>query len=100
MRRAAIDLFCTQSAAFVVSAAAGGTMFVRWWRLETQDRKRIWRLYGWFTGLMCFGSCTGTVAYAAWSQWLVNYQLSDYDLDGAFVQGISAYSHVSTVMSF
>jgi hypothetical protein len=99
MRRAAIDLFCTQSAAFVVSAAAGGTMFVRWWRLDTQDRPRIWKYYGWFTGLIFLGSCTGAVSNIAWSQWLANYQLTDYDPANLrdvseLVEATSAYSRV------
>ena len=51
-------------------------MFVRWWRLDSEHRLRIWKLYGWFTGLVCVGSCAGAVCYAAWAQWLYNYYLS------------------------
>ncbi len=32
----------------------------------------MWRLYGWFTGLMTCGSCVGAVAYAARMMLLVN----------------------------
>jgi hypothetical protein len=40
-------------------------MFYRWRRMEEEDRGRVWRLYGWFTALMAFGSCVGAVAWAA-----------------------------------
>jgi hypothetical protein len=52
-------------------------MLMRWWRLDSQDRQRIWKHYGWFTGLICIGSSTGAVAFAAWSQWLSNYYETD-----------------------
>ena len=31
----------------------------------------MWRLYGWFSGLMLCGSCFGAVAWGAWMQFLV-----------------------------
>ena len=40
-------------------------MFFRWWRLDEDDKQRVWLLYGWFTALVCFGSCFGAVAAAA-----------------------------------
>jgi hypothetical protein len=40
-------------------------MFYRWRRIEEEDRGRVWRLYGWFTGLMACGSCVGVVTWAA-----------------------------------
>ena len=40
-------------------------MFYRWWRMEEEDRGRVWRLYGWYSGLMACGSCVGAVAWAA-----------------------------------
>jgi len=60
-----------QVAAFCVSALGSGTMFVRWWRLEEDDRRRVWLLYGWFSGLMCVGSVFGAVAWAMWMQVLL-----------------------------
>ena len=39
-------------------------MFWRWWRLEEEDRPRVWVLYGWFSGLMCLGSVFGAVTWA------------------------------------
>jgi hypothetical protein len=70
------SLLSPQSAAFAICAVVGGCLFVRWWRLDSQHRLRIWKLYGWFTGFVCVGSCTGAVSYAAWAQWLYNYYLS------------------------
>jgi len=46
-------------------------MFVRWWRLEEDDRRRVWLLYGWFSGLMCVGSVFGAVAWASRMQFLL-----------------------------
>jgi hypothetical protein len=37
-----------------------------------EDRRRVWRLYGWFSGLMACGSCFGAVAWAAKMMNLVN----------------------------
>ena len=47
-------------------------MFVRWWRLPKERKKRMWRMYGWFTGLMCCGSCIGAVAWALSMRALTN----------------------------
>ena len=44
-------------------------MFLRWWRM--QERRGVWWLYGWFTALMCFGSCVGAVTWALWMRALV-----------------------------
>ena len=40
-------------------------MFYRWRRMEEEDRGRVWRLYGWYSGLMACGSCVGAVAWTA-----------------------------------
>jgi hypothetical protein len=47
-------------------------MFYRWWRMEEEDRGRVWRLYGWFTALMACGSCVGAVTWAAMMMQLTN----------------------------
>jgi hypothetical protein len=47
-------------------------MFYLWWRMEEQDRGRMWWLYGWFTALMACGSCFGAVAWSARMMNLVN----------------------------
>jgi hypothetical protein len=33
--------------------------------MEEADRRRVWRLYGWYSGLMACGSCLGAVAWAS-----------------------------------
>jgi hypothetical protein len=38
-------------------------MFYRWWRLDEVDRRRVWLLYGWYSGLMVCGSCFGVVTW-------------------------------------
>jgi len=65
------DAFPEQIAAFCVSALASGTMFFRWWRMDGEGRRRVWRLYGWFSGLMLCGSMFGAVAWGANMQNLV-----------------------------
>jgi hypothetical protein len=45
--------------------------------LDHDTRQRIWLLYGWFTGLMCCGSCIGAVTWAAWMQFLLAYYRSN-----------------------
>jgi hypothetical protein len=46
-------------------------MFLLWWRMEEENRPRVWVLYGWFSGLMCVGSVFGAVTWAFWMQALV-----------------------------
>jgi len=53
-----------QIGAFCLSAVASGYMFTRWWRLDEEGRRDVWRLYGVFTALMCVGSCVGAAAWA------------------------------------
>jgi len=48
-------------------------MFVRWWRMEEEDRRQVWLLYGWFSGLMCSGSVFGAVTWVARMQFLVAF---------------------------
>ncbi len=85
-----------QSTACFLCVVASGCMLWRWWRLDDYDRGRIWKHYGWFCGLMCFGSCAGTVSYAAISSFFDNYYKSftdeDYNADNYYV-----YSRVSFV---
>jgi hypothetical protein len=40
-------------------------MFRLWWRMDEEGRQRVWRLYGWFTGLLLCGSCIGAVSWAS-----------------------------------
>ncbi len=46
-------------------------MFLRWRRMNGEGRRGVWRLYGWFSGLMMCGSCFGAVAWGAYMQILV-----------------------------
>ena len=46
-------------------------MFYRWRSMGEEDRGRVWRLYGWFSGLMLCGCCFGAVAYGAEMQVLI-----------------------------
>ena len=46
-------------------------MFTRWRRTYRQRRQRARWLYGWFTGLVCCGSCFGAAAFASGLQFLV-----------------------------
>ena len=48
-------------------------MFTRWWRLDEEGRRDVWRLYGAFTALMCVGSCVGA---AAWAVGMLQYAAS------------------------
>jgi len=68
-----IDRLSVQVAAYCLSTLGSGTMFVRWWRLQEDDRRRVWLLYGWFCGLMCVGSVFGAVAWAVWMQFLLAF---------------------------
>jgi hypothetical protein len=40
-------------------------MFHLWRRVDEEGRQRVWRLYGWYSGLMMCGSCFGAVSWAA-----------------------------------
>jgi hypothetical protein len=57
---------------YCASALASGALFYRWLRIGEAERQGVWSLYGWFSGLMFFGSCFGVVTWAAWMQSLSN----------------------------
>ena len=48
-------------------------MFVRWLRVSARRKQQMWRMYGWFTGLMCSGSIFGSAAWASYLQFLVAF---------------------------
>ncbi len=50
-----------------------GTSFYQWRQLQEEARRRVWWLYGWFSGLMLCGSCFGAVTWAARMTNLVYY---------------------------
>jgi hypothetical protein len=47
-------------------------MFYVWRRMQEKDRRRVWLLYGWFSGLMLCGSCFGVVTWAAYMMFFAN----------------------------
>jgi hypothetical protein len=67
------ELFAEQISAYCVSGLVGGTMFYLWQRMEAEERGRVWRLYGWFSGLIACGSCVGVVAWTARMMILENF---------------------------
>ena len=40
--------------------------------MEEEHRRRVWELYGWFSGLMCVGSVLGAVTWGAWMMVIVS----------------------------
>ena len=58
-------------AAFCVSALASGYLMIRWLRINQEQRRHLWPLFGVFSGLMFFGSCFGVIAWVANLQALV-----------------------------
>ncbi len=48
----------------------GGYFFYRWWRLDEDDRRQVWRWYGTFTGLICCGSWIGVATWSVYLQYL------------------------------
>jgi len=59
-----------QIVSFCTCAAASGFLHIRWRRIDPSSRSHMWRLYGWFTCLMCLGCIAGAVAWAAYMQYL------------------------------
>ncbi len=88
-----------QIAAYCVSALAGGTMFFLWRRMDEDDRRRVWRLYGWFSGLMMCGSCFGAVAWAARMMYQVNLSAGLVAVQKR-VQDAEGYSYLASFCSW
>jgi hypothetical protein len=73
-----------------VCAVAGGRMLYLWFRMDEEGRRRVWSLYGWFSGLMVCGSCFGAVTWAARMMSLANaFNGNDAALRDDDVQGTS-----------
>ena len=53
----------------------------------------MWRLYGWYSGLMLFGSCVGVVTWLAWMQYMALDFTSMRDGNLTRSQKASMYSH-------
>lgn len=58
-------LVCLQIGCFVICAIAQGIAYLRWLKWSAEEKRRGWRLYGWFTALSSLGSAAGALAYVA-----------------------------------
>ena len=91
-----------QIAALILCAVVSGAMFALWRRLPDDDRARVWKHYGWFTGLTCVGCCIAVVSYASWAMFLFHYFASavsaifgssSADIEAAYASAqVSSYS--------
>jgi hypothetical protein len=52
-------------------------MLYRWRRIDEQSRSSLWRLYGWFNGLMLCGSCFGIATWAMYLQWIAYVSIAN-----------------------
>jgi hypothetical protein len=76
-------------------------MLYLWRRMGEEDRGRLWRLYGWFSGLMACGSCFGAVSWAARMMFLVNdYKAHDSHSTDQFQHTSSSSSHSAVALSW
>jgi hypothetical protein len=75
-----------------MSALASGVMFYRWRHVGEEARQQLWRLYGWFSGLMLCGSCVGVVTWAAWMQVAANEFTSVIDRTLSFSESLLFFS--------
>jgi hypothetical protein len=68
-------------------------MFFLWRRMDDEGRQRVWRLYGWYSGLMMCGSCFGAMSWAARMMNLVyGFQALHSILLGNNAEGASFFS--------
>jgi hypothetical protein len=78
-------------------------MICLWRRMGEEDRERLWRLYGWFNGLMTCGSCFGAVAWAARMMDLVNdfkAYGSPIDAEKASLAALSYSWHSASLVTY
>ncbi len=70
-----------------VSAFAGGTAFFLWRRIDKGNRRRVWLLYGWYSGLMMCGSGVDAVTWTARMMQLANaFKANDAGRKGNIVE--------------
>jgi hypothetical protein len=73
-------------------------MLYMWWRIDQLERQRVWRLFGWFSGLIFCGCCFGIVAWISRMITLVNnFNLTQFDDSDDLVQ---IFTLSSTVYSW
>jgi uncharacterized protein YqgC (DUF456 family) len=75
-----------------MSALASGVMFYRWRRVGEEAQQHLWRLYGWFSGLMLCGSCIGVVTWTAWMQVAANEFTSIKDRTLSYSESLLFFS--------
>ena len=56
-------LSLSQVLSFVATALYSGMWWLRW--VRTGQKKQMWPMLGWFSGLICVGSVAGVVAWVA-----------------------------------
>jgi hypothetical protein len=86
------ELFCEQIFAYCVCVLASGAMLHRWRSLGTEDRRRVWKLYGWFSGLMLCGSLAGIGSWTSWMQFIIGFMTYDHDKTISTSQKYLVYS--------
>jgi hypothetical protein len=52
-------MYAVQILLFCTCAIASGVMFLAWRRLRSEQKKKVWRFYGWYAALACIGSVFG-----------------------------------------
>jgi hypothetical protein len=58
-------------------------MLYRWRQIEHKKRLLLWRLYGWFCGLILCGSCFGSVSWASWNRVLFYFYVANKNYPGS-----------------
>ena len=68
-------------------------MFYLWRRRDKETRQRVWRLFGWYSGLMLLSSCFGVVTWSYWMMYLANFfKGNDFIRQGSVARGLSFYA--------
>jgi hypothetical protein len=76
-----LSLVEAQIFAYCVSAVVGGALFFLWLRMGGEGRQTVWRLYGWYSGLMMLGSIIGAFTWSAYMMYLLrSYESSKISL--------------------
>jgi hypothetical protein len=90
-------------AAFFLNTVASGYFFVWWYRAPVSIKRSVWDLYGWFTGLMCCGSCFGGLQVATYTQFQINFfqsgQEEPQSINRALEQSEVSLSHSNHKMN-
>ncbi len=87
-----------QIAAFLCCASSSGWMWRQWWRLDEYDRAHVWKHYGLFCMLTCFGCFMGAVSSFAIMQCFISFYQSVHEesVFGNSIQENLSYASVSS----